>query len=99
MSASNWTVCPRCAKRHEAALQVMRDDVNAKYGRVPVAEFDELRRQLFEAESTKLPETLREDYEIYGAADGVVTADYSNSCQKCGLETTFTYRHEMDVRA
>lgn len=98
MSASNWTICPRCAKRHEAALQVMRDDVNAKYGQIPVAEFDEMRRQLTEAESTKLRETLREDYGFCGAEDGVVTANYSNSCQTCGLKTTFTYRYEMDVQ-
>lgn len=97
MSADRWTTCPRCAKRREAKLRAMREAIDAEYGHISIAEFDELRRQLTEAENTKLPETLREDYEFYGAADGVVTANYSNSCRECGLETKFTHEHEMNV--
>ena len=99
MSADNWTTCPRCAKRREAKLQAMRDEVAAKYGQIPVDEFDELRRQLFEAENTKLAETLREDYEFFGAEDGTVTAEYGCSCRECGLETSFTHEHELPVDA
>ncbi len=99
MSAGNWTTCPRCAKRRAAELQAMRDDIAAKYGQIPIAEFDQLRVALAKAESTTPPQTLREDYEFYGAEDGTVTAEYGCSCRECGLETKFIHEHALPVDA
>lgn len=95
MSADNWAVCPKCAKRRAADLQAMRDEVAAKYGQVPVELFDAMRARLAAAESAAPAQTLREDYEFYGAEDGVVIADYSCSCDKCGLKGEFKYRYEI----
>lgn len=99
MSASNWTSCPRCAKSLVRAVDELRALIADKYGKVTIEEFDNLRARLkaAEDEAANPYQTLREDYEFYGAEDGEVVASYSNSCTKCGLKTEFTHRHEMDV--
>ena len=97
MSASNWARCPRCAQQLAAKLDQMRAEVKAAYGNVTVEEFDTLRMALAVAESTTPLATLREDYEIYGAEDGTVIAEYGCTCQVCGLTADFTHRHELDV--
>lgn len=43
----------------------------------------------------ELYRTFREDYEFYGADEGVVTASYSGHCRKCGLETDFEHAHRF----
>jgi hypothetical protein len=40
MSASNWAVCPRCAKRLEAMAEALRAEFATKYGQIPIDEFD-----------------------------------------------------------
>lgn len=97
MSASNWAVCPRCTKQRLAMLDEMRAKLAACYGVVPVEEFDQMRQQVTECENMPAAATLREDYEFYGAEDGTVVAEYRCSCTKCGLESAFTHRHELDV--
>lgn len=97
MGASNWAICPRCAQQRADALDTRRAEVKAAYGTVTVDEFDQMRRDLTEAESAPIAATLREDYEFYGAEDGTVIAEYRCSCTKCGLESDFTHRHELDV--
>ena len=97
MSASNWTVCPRCTKLRGPALEALRTELAAAYGQVPIAEFNELRARLTREENAIPASTLREDYEFYGAEDGTVIAEYACSCTKCGLESDFTHRHELNV--
>lgn len=97
MSASNWAVCPRCAKQREEKVTTMRREIESNYGVIPLAQHDALRRQLTEFENAKHEATLREDYEFCGAEDGTVIAEYRCSCTKCGLESDFTHRHELDV--
>ena len=36
-----------------------------------------------------LRETLREDYEFYGAAEGIVQVSYGCECTVCGLKLSF----------
>lgn len=95
MSADNWAQCPRCTKRGREALEARNTAVQASYGQVPVEEFDEARRQHAQAvaEFERRHPTFREDYEIYGAESGVVTAEYSGSCEACGLRLTFIHQH------
>lgn len=95
MSASNWTTCPRCTLRRARELEAMRTEVAAKYGQVSVELFDAMRARLAAAENAEPATTLREDYEFYGAEDGVVIADYSCSCSDCGLRGKFNYRYEI----
>ena len=97
MSADNWAQCPRCKARHQQALKDMRTKFAALYGTVPIEEFEQHRDLLATTEATKLQETLREDYEIYGAEDGVVEVRYACTCKTCGLASEFRYSHTLDV--
>lgn len=92
MSADNWARCPRCTSTGLKALAARASAVYAQYGEVPVEEYIDARRQHTEAvdEFDQRQSTFREDYEIYGAEDGVVIVDYSGSCRECGLELSFT---------
>lgn len=97
MSADNWAQCPRCTAVGEAKLQARDAAVRASYGKVPVAEFDNARRQLAvdKASFERRDPTFREDYEIYGAETGSITVSYSGECRECGLRLSFTERHPI----
>lgn len=88
MSADNWTWCPRCRKRERAALEERAREVDASYGVVSVAEFDAARAKLL-ADTNEYNDgqrrTWREDYEFFGADEGVVNVSYKGSCTECGL--------------
>lgn len=69
--------------------------LSTAYGHVSMEEYQvlqdrlqELHRQVEEGGE----ETLREDYEFYGAEEGWVCASYSGSCSVCGLALRF--KHE-----
>jgi len=99
VSADNRAKCPRCAKRTEAALLKRELAVAESYGTVSIEDFDRARADLADERSAAqgaLP-TFREDYEIYGAEDGIVHVDYSGSCQECGLSLSFTHEHPLGV--
>lgn len=97
MSADNWADCPRCAKRREEEIAHTESQINAAYGHVPVAEFDQKRADLEKLKASRPDPTFREDYEIYGAEDGVVKVVYSGRCSTCGLALKFEHEHELDV--
>lgn len=85
MSADNWAICPRCLDRELAAARAKQVEADAAYG---TATQDEYEALLLEARKPIDPEkfrTFREDYEFYGASDGVVTADYGGACSVCHL--------------
>ena len=92
MSADNWARCPRCTRIGAAQLKAQEEAVQASYGKVPVDEFDEARRKLaIDRKAFENRErTFREDYEFYGAEEGVVTASYSGQCRECGLKLKFS---------
>lgn len=89
MSADNWAICPRCrdnAKReHDERFQAALD----AYGKVPAAEYERLRGEAQTPFNEEAFRTFREDYEFYGASDGMVTASYSGHCDKCHLGLDF----------
>jgi hypothetical protein len=97
MSASNWATCPRCSKRREDALAKREAEIAASYGKVPIADFDNLRFQLSADRHEQLDATFREDYEIYGAEDGRVKVSYSGRCTACGLDLTFEDSRPLDL--
>lgn len=97
MSADNWADCPRCKVIRETALVERERAVEDAYGKVPVAEFDAMRADLERDKSTLADPTFREDYEIYGAEDGVVRVKYSGHCRDCNLRLKFEHEHPLDV--
>lgn len=107
MSASNWAVCPRCKKRAQAELVEIETELAEAYGKLPLNEFDDLRAEvnrrrdyvktMTPATATSQQTTLREDYETWGAETGVVTYEYSASCDNCGLSLHFKIAKEFDV--
>ncbi len=92
MSADNWSQCPRCTATAQAELEARHAAIQSTYGKIPVAEFDAARQELADDRTAfeRQDPTFREDYGFYGADTGVVTADYSGQCKKCGLKLVFT---------
>jgi hypothetical protein len=95
VSADNWAECPRCKVRAAAEIDRQLAAVQARYGEVSADEYLELM-----AAVPKLPEradsTFREDYEIYGAASGVVKVSYGGHCMVCDLDLQFTHEHRIE---
>ena len=94
MSADNWAVCPRCVARAKKAEAKALAKVTGSYGKIPVAEFDAARAAIKPVRDEDY-RTFREDYEISGASDGVVTVDYSGHCSTCGLGLNFKDDHPI----
>lgn len=93
MSADNWTQCPQCLARAEAAHADLQRRASEAYGVLPLAEFDALRA---EAEKpVAVNERWREDYEIYGAESGTVHVSYTGSCTVCKLSIKFSDEHPI----
>jgi len=63
--------------------------VTAMYGVAPVEDFDAARAALDAAKAAPLRQTWREDYEFYGAEDGVLSIRYEGACTTCGLSHKF----------
>jgi len=98
VSADNWARCPRCRLREERKLNEEQSRVDAAYGKVPVDEFDQMRTELAAKREAFVDgeSTFREDYEFYGAEDGIVTASYRGQCTKCGLILKFEDAHAIE---
>lgn len=93
MSANNWADCPHCLAVARAAKDEAVRHAAESYGKVPVSEFDVLRA-LAEA-PIQMESTFREDYEIYGAEDGVVQVSYGGSCDECGAHLEFKFSQKV----
>jgi hypothetical protein len=67
-------------------------ELGQAYGTVPVEEFDKLRAAADAKLKEHLPETFREDYEVYGADQGELRIYYSGCCDTCGLEHNYEHK-------
>ena len=97
MSADNWTKCPRCKKQQDQSLAASKARVDEAYGRVPVEQFDRMRRDYEDLRADGRPTTLREDWEI-GADDegeGEFFVSYRASCP-CGFSFKFERTIQME---
>jgi hypothetical protein len=93
VSASNYAVCPRCTARTKKKIEAALEEAKASYGVVPA---DVYAAKVAEAALPQLRDySFREDYEIYGAEDGVVKVRYGGSCEACGLTVSFDHDHEI----
>lgn len=92
MSADNWTVCPRCKAKNDAAREAHAKTIRAAYGKVTVDEWEKLKTSVPPPEPE---DTLREDYEI-GIRRGEFFAAYFASCNECGF--TFEFKHKQETK-
>jgi len=95
VSADNWAVCPTCLASAKAELEELARQIADGYGVLPIEEWDELRTRHAEGIDERELTTFREDYEIYGAEDGVVYVSYSGHCQKCPAGLDFKFAREI----
>lgn len=97
MSADNWTTCPKCRLRNQAAMEQLRRQVNAAYGVLSVAEFDALRDRY--VAGIPLEETFREDYGFYIDEHGVLDVSYRGSCMNENCDAVLEFHTEalMDL--
>lgn len=96
MSADNWDVCPNCLKQAIADHEELQGQVVESYGKIPIEEFDALRAKADAGVKDENFRTFREDYEIYGAPDGVIKVRYSGYCQICDAGVDFD--HQVPVK-
>jgi hypothetical protein len=89
MSADNWTVCPQCKYRRDRDIASERERVQSLYGTVDAVEYLKALGDLSIRESTRLDETLREDYWIGVDKDGLFKVSYDCGCQ-CGFTYAFS---------
>ncbi len=88
MSANDWSICPRCKAKAEAAKAKRLKDVELAYGKSSRADYDLARDNARNQEPLK--DTLREDWEIGIDEDGEFHVIYKAACSKCD----FSYRFE-----
>ena len=93
MSADNWGTCPKCHAKWVDSMTRLSADVEAKYGKIPAAEWEKLRASSRTAKDYE-DSTLREDYEI-GIYNGKFYFSYSGRCEPCGF--SFQRKHEEPV--
>lgn len=83
MSADNWTICPRCKIKREAACEKERARIQKLYGKVSAEEYvDAVSNPKFPPE---VGQTLREDYRIGVDEYGEWSMVYRCSCKECGF--------------
>jgi hypothetical protein len=90
VTASNWADCPRCLYLAAAGAERRITELRDSYGKVSADEYAAMAKAATVAQVVPRDPTFREDYEIFGARDGVVKVSYSGSCAVCGLGLDFT---------
>lgn len=102
MSADNWACCPRCTDARIAAVEELERKMDEAYGKVDREAYKALEDAFAEAERVverwqedDSHHTFREDYEIYGATEGVIRVGYKGACTECGLSVRFTHEESF----
>ena len=97
MSADNYARCPRCQKALDGSVETLARRLADEYGKIPADEYADLQQRHAEAvvKAKNGSHTFREDYEIYGAEQGIVTVSYGGGCSECGLHLSFTDNREI----
>ena len=87
MSANRWSRCIRCHARALARFEKDEQLIEAAYGNVSIAAFDQMRDNLDQdrEDEEKSKETFREDWRVSDVSDGVLNFHYEGSCGTCGL--------------
>ena len=90
MSADNWVVCPRCAKKADDDFKIQYSKKYESYGKVSLEEYEAMTP----VEKPVIDTDFREDYEL-GVTDGVFEVSYRGKCTTCGL--TYSFKHRENV--
>ncbi len=86
--ADNWQTCPRCYDEAMEPWIEKGEAVFASYGLVTLDEFTKAFNRIPNEPKEEDYYTFREDYEFYGADEGVIKWQYSGSCTECGLSAS-----------
>lgn len=87
MSADNWMVCPRCKAEDAAARQRHEHLIGEKYGQISQMQYAKLCQDL--KDWPKVPDEMREDWELGMDEDGTFYVSYRCECQACGFAHYF----------
>lgn len=95
MSADNWAICPKCKKDKNNKIVSLRKEVEEKYGKLPLDEWESLKIANEKKMELELEYTLREDYQIGVNEEGEFAVDYSASCNVCDFRFFFEHSEEI----
>jgi len=96
MSADNWTQCPKCVQAHVKDVQKNEREVRKLYGVVNATKYAELQSALADLKAKKMPDTLREDWEI-GISGNKYTVGYYARCQQCDFEHEHNFSENLKI--
>lgn len=95
MSANNWTICPKCKKRIEIAMQEKINNTKAVYGQFSPEEYE--AAILKAREPISIDKTLREDCSFYIDNNCFFNIFYSAHCDKCDFEYEFNHSEQIRI--
>ena len=93
MSADAWRVCPKC----KAKVTAVESKAAKAYGKVSEQEYKQILSEETLRVIDDVPETFREDYEVYMTEEGIFNVSYCGSCQVCGFEHKFKHETKLEV--
>jgi hypothetical protein len=96
VSASDYSQCPRCLRRHREKVEHLTQQLAEAYGKLGHDEYEALAGKLSEARDSTPMDDMREDWEFHGIATGTLHIDYGAVCQTCGLEVVYTATKVID---
>lgn len=96
MSANDWDICPRCKRLAHEERKRLEQAAKDAYGNVNRDIYESMKRKA-EQPAAELKPTLREDWECYTDADGVMHANYYVNCERCGLNGEIRQTQQLDL--
>jgi hypothetical protein len=89
MSADNWTICPKCFKKLNDEWNEKTKKLQLQYGKISKEKYDKLSNEIKNG-TPRVPETLREDYDI-GIYKDKFIIKYIAQCTKCDFKFDYKY--------
>ena len=89
MSATDWSVCPKCFKAAKEKQERRKRRAKAAYGKVSDEEYQKLLRRA--NRRIEMPNHLREDYTQGVDDEGEYGVHYRASCADCDYEFEFNH--------
>lgn len=95
MSPRDWAECPQCRKRLEARKERAAKKAESIYGKVPDVEYRKWYRR--GQRPVKVPEHMREDYQIGVSSEGLFEVYYHASCSDCGYSFDYELQEQTKL--
>lgn len=95
MSADRWSECPRCKYLYDESVKEKINEIKSLYGKIPEEEYLQKYRDAKISLLKEFDTSMRQDYEFYGAENGVLNIRFSASCNECGF--SWSYKHEEKI--